>query len=109
MIKTYSTEERAIRTLYQAHRGVAKQRNVPFNLSIEEWYAFWQASGHWDERGMGRGKYCMSRVNDEGPYVIGNVFIQLHTKNVLDAQLGRKHTKEHIANWRKSFCKSVTT
>ena len=53
--------------------------------------------------GYGNGKYCMSRNNDIGPYKVGNVFIQPHTKNVIDALKGKKKTKEHIEHWRQSW------
>lgn len=91
---------------YHAHKGVAKQRNVPFELSYDEWINIWLASDKYDLRGTGKGKYCMSRKGDIGPYAVNNVFIQLHTNNIIDAQLGKKKSKEHIDNWRHTWYKN---
>ena len=91
---------------FHAHKGVAKQRNVPFELFYDEWINIWLASGKYELRGTGKGKYCMSRINDVGPYAVGNVFIQLHTQNVLDALVGKKKTPQHIENWRQSRYKN---
>ena len=85
------------------HKCVAKQRNVEFMLSFDEWLDIWVNSGHWEDRGAGKGKYVMSRYNDVGPYALNNVFIQPFEKNVLDAIKGKKKSAEHIENWRTSF------
>ena len=67
---------------------MAKYRGIDFELTFDEWYDIWQQSGHWADRGRGHGKYCMSRVNDIGAYKVGNVFIQLSTKNSGDFHRG---------------------
>jgi hypothetical protein len=60
---------------YQRQRGAAEHpRNIEWRLTLPEWWAVWRDSGHWDERGDGRG-YVMCRKGDIGPYAIGNVFI----------------------------------
>ena len=93
------------RRRYHRHKCVAKQRNVPFELTYDEWIIIWTESGKYDMMGSGNGKYCMSRQNDIGPYSVNNVFIQLHTENQIQGVKGRKKTKQHIDNWRQSFCK----
>ena len=70
---------------YHQHKCVAKQRNVLFEISYEDWKSIWIQSGHWEDRGSAKGKYCMSRKNDCGPYAVGNVFIQLFEKNIQDS------------------------
>lgn len=72
-----------------------KSRDIEFLLTFDEWVDVWVKSGHWENRGRGIGKYCMSRIGDTGAYEIGNVFIQRYEKNVSDAQRGRVHTEEH--------------
>lgn len=85
--KKYFTEfDRDRHRRYSAAKGAAKQRDVPFLLSFDQWWSIWIQSGHWDERGQHRGTYCMSRYGDLGFYEIGNVFIQETTKNVSQAQ-----------------------
>ena len=77
---------------YKSQISHSKTRGIPFKLSFEEWYIIWTLSGHWHERGKGRDKYVMSRYSDKGAYEVGNVFIQSNSKNVIDAQKGRKQT-----------------
>jgi hypothetical protein len=74
---------------YHCHKGKAKQRGIPFELTFDEWWDIWQESGKWEQRGRHKDQYCMSRVNDCGGYEFGNVFIQCHADNVKDAQKGR--------------------
>lgn len=66
---------------FNAQKNGAKERNIDFLLSFEEWWGIWQDSGMWESRGRGLGKACMSRLNDKGPYSIGNVKIQLQSEN----------------------------
>lgn len=53
----------------------AKRRGIPWELTFEEWWGIWDASGKWELRGFGAGKFCMSRYKDEGAYTKGNVII----------------------------------
>ena len=98
-------------TKYKYHKSSAKFRGVEFKLTFEEWYDIWLSSGHWEQRGIGKDKYCMSRYNDTGAYEIGNVFIQTNSNNGKD-QLGRskptpwcigkKRSKESIAKQKQT-------
>lgn len=80
-----------LRSNYRAQRWGSTQRvdkngnPIQFELTFDEWLSVWVDSGHLAERGNKRGKYCMSRVDDIGPYKVGNVFIQLTTNNTKDA------------------------
>jgi hypothetical protein len=65
----------AARKKYALHKASAKQRDIPLLLTFEEWWALWQASGHWDERGRLGRQYCMARRSDQGGFEAGNVFI----------------------------------
>ena len=65
----------AARKKYAMHKSSAKQRGIPFRLTFEEWWALWQASGRWDERGRLGRQYCMARRSDQGGFEAGNVFI----------------------------------
>jgi hypothetical protein len=99
-------DEKLAKRKYHAHKGVAKQRNILFDLSYDEWINIWMNSGKYHLRGAGQGKYCMSRINDTGPYSISNVFIQSHAKNVSDAQLGRKKPIAQIKHWKQAWYKN---
>lgn len=65
-------------------------RKIEWRLTLPEWYAIWEASGHLHERGRGRDGYCMARFNDVGPYAVGNVYITSIAGNVRDYQAALK-------------------
>jgi hypothetical protein len=68
---------------FKGHKVNASQRGILFLLTFPEWWEIWQASGHWHERGKGRGQYVMARKGpDIGPYAVGNVEIILASENV---------------------------
>jgi hypothetical protein len=71
---------------YRDHKRGATARGINFLLTFDEWWNIWQQSGYWDKRGCKKGQYCMSRIGDIGPYIVGNVFIQTHRQNILDCQ-----------------------
>jgi hypothetical protein len=92
--------KKAIRAFCQ-QRTHAEARAVPFNLTLTEWWDIWKASGKWEMRGRGVGRYCMSRFADQGPYEVGNVHIQLSQMNSREAACqwaGR--TKKHKCVFR---------
>jgi hypothetical protein len=62
-------------------RNSAKSRGIAWTLLFSRWLAIWQESGKLELRGRGKGRYVMSRIKDEGGYVMGNVHIQLSTEN----------------------------
>jgi hypothetical protein len=84
------------RKAYSSQRLSAGCRGIDFKLTFEEWYDWWQATGHYHERGRKKGQYCMSRIGDTGAYELGNIFCQLFSKNVSDAQSDRIDSKETI-------------
>jgi len=60
---------------YVQQKVQATKRGIDWELSFEEWFSIWQNSGHWEERGFGKDKYCMCRFGDTGPYSATNVCI----------------------------------
>jgi hypothetical protein len=62
------------RSAYASQKSHAKQRGIPFNLTFEEWFDWWQATGHYHERGRNKHCYVMARYNDTGPYQLGNIY-----------------------------------
>lgn len=75
---------------FNQQRQSAKNRGIVWNLTFAQWFAVWQTSGKLHLRGIGKGKYVMSRVSDQGCYELGNVHIQLATEN----------SKEAVAKWK---------
>lgn len=70
---------------YTRQKQSARTRGIPFVLTFAEWFSVWQASGKLHLRGRGKGRYCMSRINDSGGYELGNVHIQLTEENGREA------------------------
>lgn len=89
---------------YTDQKSKAKCRGIEFKLTFEEWWDIWQQSGKWDQRGIRKGQYVMSRYKDQGAYEIGNVHIQTVGDNNKEAykfhrkppMLGKKHSNETI-------------
>jgi hypothetical protein len=69
---------------YDIHKKHAQKRGVPFEFSFDEWWAEWQLSGKWEQRGRKPDQYCMARKGDIGPYAVGNVDIKLGRENNLE-------------------------
>ena len=97
---------------YKQHKGSVCNRfdrtgqEIKFLLSFEEWSKIWLESEKWENRGRGRGKYCMSRINDLGHYEVGNVYIQLiedntRERNRLQGNMHSSETIEKIRDARK--------
>lgn len=83
---------------HQRHSAITR-RNIEWKLSLMEWWRIWQASGHWHERGRGRG-WHMCRNGDTGPYALGNVHIGPGAENLsasakkCDLPIGVVHNKK---------------
>jgi hypothetical protein len=84
-----------MRRQYNLHKSSAKQRNIPFLISYNEWMELWRASGHVDKRGRCRGNYVMARYGDKGSYEAGNVKIITTAENLAEQERsGRKLSTE---------------
>lgn len=94
-----------IRHKYACHKGKAKHRDIPFNLTYEQWWDIWQQSGKWEQRGRGLGQYVMARYNDIGAYEVGNVHIIEASQNKMQGNLGRKNPR--TAEWQAKLTTSI--
>lgn len=90
----------------------ARQRGVSFELTYDQWWGIWSLSGKWDKRGNRRGRYCMCRHKDLGPYMIGNVYIGTWSQNTVDrnrSQMLKRHTARSTSvAWKEEGTKPVT-
>ena len=68
-----------MKTKYNIQKQNARRRNISFDLTYEQWLEVW--GDKITQRGVGKGKYCMARNNDAGPYSIDNVRIILFEEN----------------------------
>lgn len=64
-----------------SQRNNAIRRGIEFRLKLWQWWAIWQESGKWSERGKRRDGYVMSRFMDQGAYELGNVYIGTLSEN----------------------------
>lgn len=77
-----------------------RRRKIDWRLTLPEWWSIWEASGRWNERGMGRG-YMMCRIGDRGAYEVGNVYIGPGAEN-LSAAAKKTNLPIGVAYSRKS-------
>lgn len=75
------------KTQYQNQKGSAKHRNIEWQFSYESWIEWW--GDDIEKRGKGKGKLCMARLGDTGPYHPDNVFKELNEQNVYSAHIGK--------------------
>ena len=94
--RVYSKKRRALESANQARFDKLGNR-ILMLLSFEEFYDLLLSSGHINDYGKGKGKYCLSRNNDIGHYAVGNVSIKPFTENTKEGRTGVKETPEQIA------------
>jgi hypothetical protein len=86
---TYDSYKIAV-AKFKGCRGSARERNIVWELTFEQWWGIWAASGKWKKRGSYKGQYVMARYNDTGPYAVGNVRIITNTANTLERKISDK-------------------
>jgi len=80
---------------FSQQRKNADQRGIGWEMTLWQWWKVWEQSGHWSERGRGRG-YGMCRLNDTGPYAVDNVYIGTCVENIQDYWI-KKRAAEQVA------------
>ena len=88
---------------FKQQKNAAQRRGIPWSLTFEQWWSVWQASGHWEQRGKGAGKFSMGRLGDRGGYAPGNVEIVPNEVNSAD----RNHTHHGNPHKRSDFIKKA--
>lgn len=71
---------------FQTQKCAAAKRGIQWDLTFEQWWDWWQASGHWDERGKMGHNYVMARYGDRGPYTVSNIYCSTVADNISQAQ-----------------------
>jgi hypothetical protein len=90
---------------YTQQRVHAKKRGIEWLFTFEEWLKCWEDALGLDwsaHRGRGKGKYCMGRFGDVGPYASWNVEIILYEDNSSFGLEGRPVSKETRDKIRRS-------
>jgi hypothetical protein len=90
-----------------------KDRNgnpIEWLFTFETWIDLWLKSGHWHQRGKGRGQYCMSRFGDVGPYAPWNVEIKTVGENNSERNKGfSEETRKKMREAKQGILKSEET
>jgi hypothetical protein len=73
------------RYYYNQQKQNATRRGIPWEFTLETWWAVWRASEKWHLGGPKRGEYCMSRFGDAGTYNPCNVEIRESSVNAYEA------------------------
>ena len=75
---------------YRRQRDTAKHRGIEWRFTFPQWWAMWERSGKWAQRGRikGLGGWEMSRPGDVGPYSPENVVIVPHRANMAEVHEG---------------------
>ena len=66
-------------------RANADRRGVEWQISLREWWDWWQTDNRWANRGRAASKFVMARTGDVGPYAIGNIYCTTFTGNRQDS------------------------
>jgi hypothetical protein len=65
----------------------AKYRNIDWQFTYEEWIQWWGTDV--ENRGKSKGKLCMARIGDIGPYHPNNCYKSLFEENTYVAHYGK--------------------
>ncbi len=83
---------------YINNRWNAKRRSIPWFFTYVTWWRKWCESGHYHERGRGRGKYQLTRPGDKGPYSYENTNIVTSEQNAREVWKNKKRASKIRAN-----------
>ncbi len=92
--------QQAKRTRYKDHRRRARKRGISWLITYSIWRKKWYESGKWEQRGLGREKYCMARYGDKGPYSYENTKIITNLENCCEHRLTPEAKAKISANNR---------
>ena len=82
-----------IRGAYSSQRNRAVNvRGIDWQFTFETWLAWWGEDIV--NRGRGKGKLVQARIGDTGPYSPDNCVKLTMEQNIIDGNLGRKHSEE---------------
>ncbi len=82
IVKKYGTSSCAGSplTTYKSQRGNALQKGSEWTLTFKQWWDIWQNSGRWEQRGLGKTNYVMTRRDLSKGFTPENVIICTHSE-----------------------------
>jgi hypothetical protein len=99
-----------LKRYFYNQRDSAKRRGISFELSYIEWLDIWESSKKLEQRGRGKGKYCMMRNNDIGSYSKENVKIGLFEQNASELKnrkTGKNYAKTTLPPLKRLYSKVI--
>lgn len=98
---------------YQKHRAQSKFRGIDFLLTFEEWYNWWLQNGvdkNQDVKWTGKGRPCMCRKGDTGPYELNNIYFATNSDNAKDlTKHGRLNSRGRFSAKNYRYGKELVT
>jgi len=85
---------------YSRQKSNAKQRNIQWLFTFEEWMYKWLESGKWEQRGRQKHQYVMCRYRDEGAYSYFNTKIDTADNNNKEANYYKWKDHEYVEKVR---------
>lgn len=82
-----------------------RTRGIKWEMTFAEWLRLWKDSGHWEQRGRGKG-YCMARIGDSGSYSVENVEIITIGQNFSDSYISKPYLERFLNFERRPYCKN---
>lgn len=77
---------------YLRAKAQAKYRKEHWDLTFDQWWTPWEASGKWQERTNGKTGYCMIQINPELGWIESNLAVITREEH-LKTQHGRRHDR----------------
>lgn len=87
---------------FRTHQRGAARRGIPFLMTFDEWWDWWQTDNRWEQRGAGGDRLVMARKRDEGPYHLDNIYCAESRVNVADGSFYR-HEKRGPQEPRSTY------
>lgn len=75
---------------FTAKKHSAQHKDIPFTLTLQQWFSLWEESGKSHLFGRGEGKYCLGRIDDSKGFSATNVEVVDYKKFMVKTALNRK-------------------
>lgn len=85
---------------YSQQRKEAFRRGIPFLLTFDDWWKWWQEDGRWLRRGRNKESLVMARYGDVGPYELGNIYATTQAGNQSDVSSDARSSRR-AAGWAR--------
>src|SRR5277367_6961615 len=85
---------------YAAQANQAVRRGIAWEMTLKQWWGWWQYLDRWNRRGRKADSLVMARFADEGPYNINNIYCTSRRENIWHIER-EKISDAHKALWAR--------